>query len=425
MKKFLVVMAIVSLFALPAFASMTEIMSMGYIPVQISGTDQITQIYPQLISDFKNSAVVEFGFGGVWGYTYLGTSLGTIGIFAGPSTGFPITASVPASSWDEPNNATGLFYATPLGGINLGASLIFGNYGDGTTNKLVATVADKDAVTYGYSMTNLNLGASLKIGLPIDLSISLGMPGYKDTTKNYNAAGAITNDNYETLGGLEIGLNAGTKMGSWMFDIGLSIANVTNEEKVWLDAAGDGIVDSNMLYTATDGTFTGDIIVGYKLEATKTMSFIFGSGVSFNTYADEKDVTENKLTGVKTYSTIADSGLNLDIPLNVAVNCKLNDTFTFMAGISKTLLYFNAHNDKTVLATDGKTVTNEDNYSEVSMDSGVNASLGVAAQLGDLKIEWMLNPMLLLTGPEFISGSGAYGDGDTYLASNVALCYKW
>lgn len=425
MKKFLVVMAIVSLFALPAFASMTQIMSMGFIPVQISGTDQITQIYPQLISDFKNTAVVEYGYSGIWGYTFLGTSLGTIGLSVGPSIGFPVSANVPSSNWDLPYSTTGIHYATAMGGMDLGASLLFGSSGSGTTNKLVATIADKDTDYIGYSITTLNLGASLKVGLPIDLAIKIALPGYSNTDKNYNTSGNLTNDNLETLGGLELGLNAGTTMGAWIFDLGLTIANVTNEEKVWTDAAGDGTVDSNMFYTATDGTFEADLIVGYKLEATKTMAFIFGTGLNISTDAAEKDVTENKLTGVKTYSTNANTDVYLYVPLNIAVNCKLNDTFTFMAGMVSDLVSVSMTNNKTVLATDGKTVTAESNYSSTSVGGGMYGTLGVAGQFGDLKVELNINPMLLLNGPEFISGSGAYGDNDTPLASSVALSYKW
>lgn len=420
MKKILTIAVLLSLLALPVFASVTEVMSLG-LPAQISGTDQITRFYPQLISNFKNTIVFEYDDNpDYWGYTFIGTNVGTLGVVISPSMGIKgDTPSVPASTVAVPGNSTGLIYATNLGAMNVGASLMFGNSGTGTLYKMVATVSDKDEVTNGYSSTTIMLGASLKVGLPLDLALSVVLPGYRDSDKLYNTTNGLTDDDYETLGGMEIGVNAGTKMGNWMFDIGLTLSNVTNERQDWQDADANGVPNINTVYTSTDGGLFVDMLAGYNFAATKTLSFIIASGLNIETYAAEKDKTNDKLAGTTTYSTNANSGMTLNLPLYVAVNCKLNDTWSLMGGINKIVLAYTGQNNKTVSGTDGTTVSAESNTSTLNMDNGVVTSIGVTANIGDLKVQWMLDPMLLLDGPEFISGNG------TSVATNIALVYNW
>jgi hypothetical protein len=420
MKKIFAIAAILTLLSIPAFASYTEILSMAGIPVQLSGTDQITQIYPQLISDFKNTAVVEYGVG-TWAYTYLGTSLGTIGLAVGPNPGIanvnaPATGSTGGANV---NNITGLFYATDMGGMNVGGSLLFGQYGTDTTNKLVASVTNKNDAANGQGTFKLELGASLKASMPIDVALSFAMPTYANSTKTYNAADNLTNNNSESMNAMEIGLNAGTKMGNWIFDLGLKYASASDEVKTWTSPLGLGVVTVNTDNKATDMEFIAQFLAGYKLHATKTLALTFGTGLLFNTDSDPVITNNNVLTAVKTYGTGANSDGVLVLPLYVAIEGKLNDTWSFNAGINKAILRYAATNTKTVSATDGKTKTNESNTSALRTDNTVAAAMGVTATIGDLKVQWMINPLMLLAGPNFISGA------NNNLAGNVALVYGW
>ena len=419
MKKIFAIAAILTLLSIPAFASYTEILSMAGIPVQLSGTDQITQLYPQLISDYKNMAVVEYGVG-TWAYTYLGTSLGTIGLAVGPNPGIAnVNAPATGSTQAGVNNITGLFYATDMGGMNVGASLLFGQFGTDTTNKLVATVANKNDVANGQGDFKLELGTSLKASMPIDVALSFAMPTYANSTKLYNAANNLTNNNSESMGAMEIGLNAGTKMGNWIIDLGLKFASASDEVKTWTSPLGNGVATVNTDNKATDSTFVAQLLAGYKLQATKTLALTFGSGLLFNTDADPVLTNNNMITAIKTYGTGANSDGVLVLPLYVAVAGKLNDTWSFNAGVNKTILRFIATNTKTVDATDGKTKTNESNTSSLRTDNGINAAMGATATIGDLKIQWMINPLILLQGPNFISGA------NNNVAGNVALVYGW
>ncbi len=420
MKKILAIAAILTLLSIPAFASYTEILSMAGIPVQLSGTDQITQIYPQLISDFKNTAVVESNGPNSWAYTYLGTSLGTIGLAVGPNPGIAnVNAPATGSTQTGVGNITGLFYATDMGGMNVGGSLLFGQYGTDTTNKLVASVTNKNDAANGQGTFKLELGTSLKASMPIDVALSFAMPTYANSTKTYNAADNLTNNNSESMSAMEIGLNADTKMGNWIFDLGLKYASASDEVKTWTSPLGLGVVTVNTDNKATDMEFIAQFLAGYKLHATKTLALTFGSGLLFNTDSDPVITNNNVLTAVKTYGTGANSDGVLVLPLYVAIEGKLNDTWSFNAGINKAILRYAATNTKTVSAADGKTKTNESNTSALRTDNGVATALGATATIGDLKVQWDINPAMLLVGPNFISGA------NNNVAFNIALVYGW
>ena len=57
----------------------------------------------------------------------------------------------------------------------------------------------------------------------------------------------------------------------------------------------------------------------------------------------------------------------------------------------------------------------------LNLDPNINYNIGVTGVIGDLQIDFNMNPYILIFGPNFITGNTAYDQ----LAMQVAVAYSW
>jgi len=94
------------------------------------------------------------------------------------------------------------------------------------------------------------------------------------------------------------------------------------------------------------------------------------------------------------------------IPLNVAMQVKLNETWALNAGASADIVAFNNYAEKYNMAETGpEKIVDIYESSEFYLEPGMEYSLGFTGKIGDLTLDTYLNTDILTDGPYFISGS--------------------
>jgi hypothetical protein len=179
----------------------------------------------------------------------------------------------------------------------------------------------------------------------------------------------------------------------------------------------------------TDGTSTVsnvyaqvNALIGKDIKATDSLTVKIASGASFYMDQSPKTVTKNNMPAGTTAYDVGTkwSELQVNIPLNVAVEGKLNDTWGVNAGVSATLVTLRGRNTKNnaVAATEDW----KDYFSQgwVSLNPALSYQIGVTGKIGDLTLDCWINPAILLNGPNFISGVNSGN-----LNTGVALGYNW
>ncbi len=430
MKKFLVVIAIVSLvFASSAFASQTKLLSLGGLPVTMTNLDQIVNVYPSLIQNFKNIAVVEMtDFDNPSAYSFIDTSLGVVGISGRSNPGIAIPGGL-GMVYVLPA-VTGAFYGTNLGAMNVGGYVLYGqritDFNENIFNK------EKDSTAGdNNSYIKVNVGASLKVAdLPVDSSIALTIPGRIETNqvRNFNTDGKLVGESWtgDTL--LAIDMNGRTKINGWMLNLMGNITTGTRSTTNMVDANANGsFTDTGDTWTIASTANTDwsvNIDGANTMKVSDTMAITYGSGLYSKFTSNGAVATlENKVakTTTKTYDANITNTKNFQIPVYVAITCKLNETWSMSAGVYKQLLQLNYANNIAQSTTDGKK-TGETCTTNLYSNGAVSGTIGVTGTIGDLSIDALLNPAILLYGPYFISGNSLGGDA---LASSIALNYKW
>lgn len=439
MKKVLSVIAVLFLLSTAAFASQTELAGMGGIPAQLTDTDQVLNYYPSQILNFKNEIVLEYinpAGGSLWGNTIINMGSSAIGFamlqnpgFASnlttltglPALAVTITdagvAGVPSLA--GPAYVFGIVYGLDLGGTTLGINLFYGSDSTDDETKDIAGAAAKGSTGAGDDYLKIVLGASLNVGMPMDVALSLAMPGYSSNPKTYNAAQKLTSKSFEDLSAMNLDLAARTKMDTWLFDLDIAYVSEDADSLEWLDPLATGNPTTNTEWTSTANTVDISLLSGNKMKATDTIGMTLGGGLQFATTDSSKDIQDNKITGVKTYGINANSGLNIYLPVYFTADCKVNETWNFTAGVSKDLLSMINTTVETVNPADGKTVANKADDTTFTLDSPLFAGMCLKGQFGDIQLQWLLSATLLRAGPYFISGAA------NNLGSQIALVYNW
>lgn len=427
MKKFLIVLTVLALVASSAFAAVTTVTKedsqASYPGVLTKGSVTGTSTFIADLPLLANTALFEYA-GGVYGLVAMKTGFGVIGLSVSPSIS-PNVTSFPGNNMDT----VGLQYATELEGMTLGAALILGNAGYGYENKdLVVNTAGcsfypgYDKVNTSDSYTALKLGAALKGGLDLALGVEMdntfkNLKGY-DNVLNGKLRTDVTNDQ-SILG---FNLSGRMDLGNGLLAVLGGTYNMGTDKDTTLtyDVAGTKTGDTTV--TETNGRLQVAARIGKDIKATDTLTVKIASGANFVSDSSEKTITKAKLpTEVTTYAT-GDrwSEVHIRVPLNVAVEGRLNDMWSINAGTSATLISTRNNSTKTnILNTvdDPKAIFNENT---LNITPSLNYAIGVTGKIGDLTLDLMMNPALLLTGPNFISGTTI-----GLMNYAVALVYNW
>lgn len=125
--------------------------------------------------------------------------------------------------------------------------------------------------------------------------------------------------------------------------------------------------------------------------------------------------------GLTTYDTgNVWSEVDVTVPLNVAAEGKLNDTWSINAGVSSVIL--NSNNDTMKYNTDNDAYDPQPRFTQgwLGVNPSLDYAIGVTGKIGDLTLDLYMNPMILMNGPYLISGQPTGN-----LDMNFAVGYNW
>jgi hypothetical protein len=186
-------------------------------------------------------------------------------------------------------------------------------------------------------------------------------------------------------------------------------------------ASGDATVDEDT--TTADSKLEITALIGKEVKATDSLTVNAGIGLNVvmdgeytDLYTDNVDDTNNDNNN---YADLA-TDLWVNVPLYVAVEGKLTENWTIRGGMEVAIL--NLHNNTEIDEADwdDAEVTDEDVDNQTSTTQGVTGyAVGVTGVFGDLTLDLKVEPMLILDGPNFISGQ------TNNWSSQVALSYNF
>jgi hypothetical protein len=424
MKKILAVLVVAVLFAGSAFAGVTTVTKensqAGYpgvlVPGSMTGTDTFVADLPLL----SNIALFEY-VGDAYGMTAIKTDMGVFGLSLSPNN------SIYVNNIDvyNPGNNLGLLYSTDIEGMTIGAAILYGMNSGSYENKDVENVSkNPDKLTNFDQNLDLKAGVALKGDLALDLAIGINLKNASmEEINKYNDAdkrkadedkGEASKMAIDLAGRLNLGDGLSTVLGITLNSGSYKATEVSYANDV------DNTKTSDWAYTGSGSNLAVNALVGKDIKASSSLTIKMASGVNVRTDVRTKEVSEDKIADEKYYTTWTWSELYVDVPVNVAVEGKLNDTWTINSGVSSTIL---STENRLSKWTDDNT---EESYADrnlsgsMDLDPNVSYAIGVTGVIGDLQLDLNIEPMMLLAGPNFLSGSNNW-----VTTGEIALLYKW
>jgi hypothetical protein len=429
MKKVLAVLAVVLMLAGVAFAGVTSVTKensqSGYPGELTLGSVNGTNTFISDLPLLSNIALLEY-IGGIYGLVVLKSDMGTMGISISPNVD-PRVTGVSGNNF----GTVGLEYATEMGAMPVGAALLYGNRSWAYENKDIVNNPGATGNLYGYDKENtassylaLKLGAALKGSLAMDIGLGAAMNNVWSNFKNINnvANGVVLNDNTSDLSVLGLNLSGRMALGKDITAV-LGIAFNMGSDKgtnLTYDAAGTKTGDQTV--TTTNNYLRVGALLGKDIKATDSLKVKIASGVTFNTDQDAKTVTKDNMPGgLTTYQVgVRSSEIDISIPLNVAVEGKLNDTWSINAGANATILSTRLNTNKNNVAAGTDDPQAYYNRTWLDIHPSLGYAVGVTGKIGDLTLDLNVNPSIILNGPYLISGSTTGN-----LDMDLALGYAW
>ncbi|HDQ26340.1 MAG TPA: hypothetical protein ENN43_06320 [bacterium] len=419
MRKVLVVLMVLA-FAVSSFGAVDTVTKenaqAGYPAALKELSISTVDYFPALITKLGNVVAIEY-VGTYLGYIVLNTDIGTIGISSAPAQG----VYVPGVSPSLANGLLGLSYGTELEGMAIGATLRYGAYSEGEKTKSPAP--DYDKVSYeedsGYNTLGLNLGVSLAGDMPIDLGLGVSMLNeYYNETDYDNTSGDKNYDYNEAANILGLALNARVGLDSWI--IGAMVNFATGDDKwTYKEEASYGTDD--MIATTSNTSLMLGLGASYKIEATDSLTVLLGTGLAAMMNQEASYLFEDKTANTKIVGATKDSWTDIVVPFNVAVEGKINETWSVNTGAGISVLALSSRSNKTNVDAlfEKEDFKETDTESSFTRDSGLSYAIGLRGKFGDVTFDWNINPNILISGPNFISGI------NTGFSSNVAAQYAW
>ncbi len=384
-----------------------------FVPGSLIGTSVFISDLPLL----ANTALFEYVNGSTFAVGVLKTDLGVFGLSLSP---------VPYNYLEDigvgtPNNVVGLQYARKIGSMPLGASILYGYDNSWTKNGSVSTNnLFGDVTNDNYQYLALRAGVDLS-GIALSLGVSfanywdyfeeLDFPtgAWNYTEKNSNSKMLIDIAARMGLGNGFTGVLALTWLsGSLVYDYDEDIIGPGSKYSETYSNNKLGI-SALLANTIKAGTWlVVRVASGVKLAGDATARYVY---------------QDHFIDGFTTYSTNpAHSDLEFTVPLNVAIEGKLDNTWSINGGVRTVLLNIYGNTDKFNAATSGTAEKWTDYESDGSfdIDPGIAYALGLSGRIGDLSLDMWLDPSILIYGPEFISGNNG-----TNLNYGVAVRFDW
>ncbi len=428
MKKLLVVLAVLALFASVAIASETRLDGIGlnsdsfYAPDAWMVSDSANvNIFPATIVKYPKLAVFEYGAsnGDLNSYVNLDLLGGVIGIYTQNSTYSYLL--------DSTLNSSGVLYGRNLSDtMSVAVGVTYQQYLDKQVQNPteVPVVHKKDISVNTFSNAiGINLGLGLLGDIPMDLGLSLSIPLYITNEDTYfDTDGNKTEFDQAKWAGIEVKLNSKATIGDMA--VGLSAQLYTNRyESISQEFSTGGAVTYDWYATNTDQEIMVQLGTVKTIKLDKTTIFA-GTQLEMEFYNRSWAEGYDKVYYTKTDSTEYEDGIWVSVPLIIGAETKINDNWTLRAGAKKSM-WSNDTWKYTTKNADGKITSAGDTYNTTNTTPGLNVNFGATFEVAAFSIDFLVNKDLVLNGPEFVSGEGAANSNTTDWASKIALTFKW
>jgi hypothetical protein len=394
MKKMLLILAVFSLFATGLFASSARIDGLGFGGATWMVQDQYLayKYFPQMISDYNNSAVLEAG-AGTFGYVDMSCLNGVVGILA-----------------NTPNAST---IANNLS--NFGAMYSMGKFGFGLTYGMINAKTLDGAITgnsEGSYTSNheYDIGImagytlNLKKNMPLDIGVSVNIPSNYLRDDENIVNGVTTAINQDGITGIEANLDAKLTMANDMVS-NINIGLIQQTELILAKTFTNAGVLNGHTEESTATTTINVQLGGAKIVKIGVVSLYLGAQPIFS-LADSLESNENKFNSTKILGNgNTTSNIFVSLPLYAGAEGKINDTWTVRGGINKPVWTMNSNTTVTKNVA-GNTLTNINTTTNSIIDYAPTVALGISGIFGDITLDTVIS-----TGAGFIS--------------QIALTYGW
>ncbi|MEI7542025.1 MAG: hypothetical protein WCJ94_02090 [bacterium] len=425
MKKILVVLAVLTLFASMAMASQTRIEGLGLNRNTWDGSDAWmvsdaanVELFPATIVKYPKLAVFEYGYyGDLASYVNLDLLGGVIGLYTNTNTNIDIVSS---------NVNSGVLYGKNLSDtMSVAVGVTYQQYLDKQVENPTEDPVSNNKDIHVNQFSNaigINLGLNLLGDIPMDFGLSFALPlDINNEDTYFNPAGDKIEFDQTKNAGIEIKLSSKATLGDMVVGLGVQLHTSTWEEiqKTYTD-------EGALSYDWYDKNSHQEIM--FQLGAVKSIKLdkttIFaGTQLEASFWNDSVITAFDKIVQTKTVSTMHDEGTYFNVPLIIGAETKINENWTLRAGAKKTM-WNNAISKSYAKNADGKITYADDTYTD-SYTNNLSVNFGATFEVAAFSIDFLVNKDLILNGPEFISGRGAYGDDTTPWASKIALNFKW
>ncbi len=413
MKQFLVVVLISVIIASPAMATDTAVKSMS-LPTWATNDESLTYtLFPQLLPEFTNRFVLEYGGMGVRSYLNVNLFNGTALIGAN----MPFSGNVQTG-----NNQFMIGYGFKSNIGKIGIAFAMGPNLHSTTSLATDVPKTKGGNEYYNSSGSyqLLLGLSKKIIVPMDISLLVTYP-YNTVTE----ATEVDQNNGKELryaierkSGLGIHLEARAKLSKDALvgaGIGFEYAGYINEEKNW--APPNYNLQNENKITTSDYKFilgTGGTYVWHPNKRIMIKPALLGQLI-LDFYKQKNYVY---VIGTTKNTTTPDDhwSLGLNLVGYFGGEALIYKSWKFRAGISKNLLYLEYKKTQSLNQNDKVT----SGKSETLVNSNaLTFTTGIGGKIGFVNIDLLLNTNFFLNGPYLLSGV------PSTFATQVAFSIVW
>ena len=424
MKKILVVLAVLALFASVAMASQTRLNGLGLNDNTWYGADAWmvsdaanVELFPATIVKYSKLAVFEYDGNDLNSYVNLDLLGGVIGLY----TNTNIDSNITDSSVNS-----GVLYGKNLSDtMSVAVGVTYQQYLDKQVENPTEDPVSTNKDIYVNQFDNaigINLGLGLLGDIPMDFGLSLSIPlsvNYENTY--FNADGDKVEFEQQKDAGIEVKLSGKATLGDMAIGLGVQL-HTDNWEQIQKNYTDAGALTYDYYDAASYQEIMVQLGTVKSIKLDKTTIFA-GTQVELEFWNDSWINSYDKIVQTKTDSTQYGEGIIVNVPLIIGAETKINENWTLRAGAKKTM--WNNETEKYYdKNADGKITSADDTYTS-SNTNNLNVNFGATFEIAAFSIDFLVNKDLILNGPEFISGMGAYGDNTTPWASKIALNFKW
>jgi hypothetical protein len=315
------------------------------------------------------------------------------------------------------NDIFGLAYSTNIGDMPVGAMV---KYGTERSNyeSLELTGASPQIESHVNQYLSARIGTSIKSEMPLDLSLGVLFCNNIDTYDYY--ANPNTWSETQTYDQSKLGIDLAARLG-------LGNGFTTFAQLSWLTGKvdfHDSLPGADTDTISENSNLSLQALIGKDVKLGETL--LFKAATGFNVTGDNDPVnyvTHNLMSGKTMYVAFPYNQSSIfTIPINVALEGKLNDTWSFNTGWNYTLLTLSGSSHGANIANNSLNLKlrQYDATSSQFVDPTINWGIGTTAKIGDLRLDTYINPDILTDGPYFLSHVTI-----VLLTGGFSLLYNW